>query len=390
LDSTAATALIQTLRELATTQNKTIVAVIHQPSQHVFGLFDDLLLVSQGKQMYYGPVNKVRKYMEVDMGFPAPMAGMGTAEHVLDCISNIPSNPDETLDDVEQRIQKIHQAANAAFIDFGMTTAGGSDNGNDKNGFMAMINGQDGRLRRRPRSNFLVQFRLLLQRSLREILRGKTALMVNIVQQISIALIYGGIYNMRSNNQGSIQDRFGLLSLITIGSAQLALATTVKSFPREKAIISKEMGAAKLYGTFPYFIGKALSEWPFVALMNGLFGLLVSRFTGLSKGPGKLLRFIGLLTTHGLLSQSNGLAIGAISPSIDIALALMPVVSILTFIFDGRNVSEESTPWCLKWIPKVSLMRWGYEGTQLFDACALVRFTVWSLTCFICFRFLFK
>jgi hypothetical protein len=101
--------------------------------------------------------------------------------------------------------------------------------------------------------------------------------------------------------------------------------------------------------------------------MNGLFGVLVCRFTGLSssKGggrPGKLLRFIGLLTTHGLVAQSNGLAIGAISPSVDIALALMPVVSILTFIFDGRNVSEESTPWCLKWIPKVSLMRWGYEG----------------------------
>jgi hypothetical protein len=28
-------------------------------------------------------------------------------------------------------------------------------------------------------------------------------------------------------------------------------------------------------------------------------------------------------------------------------------------------VSEESTPWCLKWIPKVSLMRWGYLGLCL-------------------------
>lgn len=47
LDSTAATALMQTLRELADA-GKTIVAVIHQPSQHVFAKFDDVLLLAEG------------------------------------------------------------------------------------------------------------------------------------------------------------------------------------------------------------------------------------------------------------------------------------------------------------------------------------------------------
>lgn len=47
MDSTAATALMQTLRELADA-GKTIVAVIHQPSQHVFAKFDDVLLLAEG------------------------------------------------------------------------------------------------------------------------------------------------------------------------------------------------------------------------------------------------------------------------------------------------------------------------------------------------------
>lgn len=50
LDSTAATALMQTLRDLADA-GKTIVAVIHQPSQHVFAKFDDVLLVAEGKSL---------------------------------------------------------------------------------------------------------------------------------------------------------------------------------------------------------------------------------------------------------------------------------------------------------------------------------------------------
>ena len=59
LDSYQASQVIETLRKLAD-QGKTIVSVIHQPNQHAFQLFDDLLLVSEGKLMYFGEVSKVR------------------------------------------------------------------------------------------------------------------------------------------------------------------------------------------------------------------------------------------------------------------------------------------------------------------------------------------
>ena len=36
-------------------------------------------------------------------------------------------------------------------------------------------------------------------------------------------------------------DRFGLLSLIIIGGTNMAMAGTVRSFPKEKAIVSNEM-----------------------------------------------------------------------------------------------------------------------------------------------------
>jgi ABC-type lipoprotein export system ATPase subunit len=73
LDSTAATSLVGALRNLADS-GKTIVAVIHQPSQHVFSAFDDLLLVSEGRQMYFGETSKVRQYMNKNvMNAPAEM-----------------------------------------------------------------------------------------------------------------------------------------------------------------------------------------------------------------------------------------------------------------------------------------------------------------------------
>lgn len=65
---------------------------------------------------------------------------------------------------------------------------------------------------------------------------------------------------------------------------------------------------------------------------------------------------------HGLVSEGLGLVIGAISPNSDAALALFPAILVLNVIFDGKNISIENTPRFLRWIPKLGLIRWGYEG----------------------------
>jgi ABC-type multidrug transport system ATPase subunit/ABC-type multidrug transport system permease subunit len=345
LDSTAATSLIEVLRSLADA-GKTIIAVIHQPSQHVFAAFDDLLLVSEGKQMYFGEVHKARAYME-EHGYEPP-SEMGTAEHILDCISK-DLLIGETEEDAVARINMLSLAATNADIDIGKGTgtvqkfAGGRVGG--------------------PKANIFIQFKLLLKRSLRENFRGKAKLVIQLVQQVSLGVIYGGIYTI-GTNQASIQDRFGILSLIAIGAANMAMASTLRAFPKEKAIVANEI-AAKMYDTLPYFIGKALSEIPQTFFFSSLFGVLVSFLTGLNTTKKKLRRFLGLNSLHGLTAQSAGLVIGAVSPSSDAALAVFPAIMVLNIIFDGKNISEQNTPRLLRWLPKLGLIRWGFEGLCL-------------------------
>eukprot|EP00536_Pseudo-nitzschia_multiseries_P013477 jgi/Psemu1/320462/estExt_fgenesh1_pm.C_5760006 len=347
LDSTAATSVVAVLKKLADS-GQTIVAVIHQPSQHVFSAFDDLLLVSDGKQMYFGETSKVRDYMNKHVT-KAP-DGMGTAEHILDCIS-MSAMPGENIENASARIDNL--AALAAKQNFDIGENSSSDSvvktykGNSKVG----------------RANIFVQFKLLLRRSLRENFRSKASLIIKLVQQISLGVIYGTIYSL-GDDQASIMDRFGLLSLIAIGGSNMAMASTVRSFPKEKAIVSAELGD-HMYGTLPYFIGKAISEIPLTAFFNSLFGVLVSSLTGLNNTLQKMKRFLGLVSLHGLAGQSAGLMIGAIAPSQDAALALFPAILVLNIIFDGKNISEENTPKYLRWLPNIGLIRWGFEGMSL-------------------------
>jgi len=53
------------------------------------------------------------------------------------------------------------------------------------------------------------------------------------MQQVVSALIYGSIYKL-DKSPSSIQNRFGLLSLISIGTANVGLVGTLRSFPKEK------------------------------------------------------------------------------------------------------------------------------------------------------------
>ena len=297
--------------------------------------------------MYYGPQQDVRQYME-DLGFPA-LDEIGTAEHVLDCISRTPIE-DETKEEADDRFEKIAQAAANVKVDLGIEQTKSKSMEH-----VSTVVRKSG-----PKSGLLTQFRLLFKRSFREITRGKTAIIVKIVQQVSLGLIYGGIYGL-GNNQASIQDRFGLMSLIAIGSANMAVAASIRSFPKEKAIVEGEL-AAKMYNTLPYFVGKALSELPLVGVFNTIFGTILYRLAGLSRMTGKFARFIGLLSTHGLACEVTGLLIGAISPNSDVALSIFPAIIVLNIIFDGKNISEENTPRLLRWIPKVGLIRWGFEG----------------------------
>ena len=353
LDSTAATTLVDNLRVLADS-GKTVVAVIHQPSQHVFAKFDDLLLVSEGKLMYFGEVDSVRSYME-ESGYTASV-GMGTAEHILDCISR-KRIEQETDEDVDRRMDQLARAAAAQSS--GRVLA--SDNGK----VLVASSTQ-----RRPKTGILRQFRLLFSRSLNEKFRGKGLLILKSVQQITVSFVYATIYSLKLN-QASIQDRFGLLSLIAIGAANMAVASAVRTFPKEKAIVAKELGSS-LYRTLPYLIGKALAELPLTAFFNCLFGSLTYRFTGLCRRPGKFRRFLLLLVTHGLACEAVGLLVGAISPNSDFAQSLFPALMLVNIIFDGKNVSEENTPVLLKWVPKIGLIRWGFEGLAMNEFEGLV------------------
>jgi ABC-type multidrug transport system ATPase subunit len=62
-----------------------VIASIHQPPTTTFLLFDNVLLLSEGKQVYFGPPTRVTDYF-TDLGHP-PQPFMSPAESMLQLIN---------------------------------------------------------------------------------------------------------------------------------------------------------------------------------------------------------------------------------------------------------------------------------------------------------------
>lgn len=76
----------------------------------------------------------------------------------------------------------------------------------------------------------------------------------------------------------------------------MAIASTLRAFPKEKAIVANEI-ASKMYRTFPYFVGKAISELPLVALFNSTMMAILYKLCNLNPAKGKMKQFLGLIIT---------------------------------------------------------------------------------------------
>ena len=129
-----------------------------------------------------------------------------TAEHILNCISRS-ELPGETPDDVSKRIEKLAALAQKQGISSGKVQ-GSSD--------VKKYSGDSNQCR----ASIFVQFKLLLRRAIRENFRSKATLIIKLVQQITLGVIYGTIYTL-GDDQSSIMDRFGLISLIAIGGSNM-------------------------------------------------------------------------------------------------------------------------------------------------------------------------
>ncbi|KAG0441662.1 ABC transporter G family member 4 [Dictyocoela muelleri] len=106
LDSKNALNVIQVLRKLVTEEQKIIIASLHQPGDHVYNLFDKVMLISRGLVVYCDYLNACLPTLSAH-GFPI-LSENSIHENISEAIDY-----DERYDEVDIKKQKIWEMATA-------------------------------------------------------------------------------------------------------------------------------------------------------------------------------------------------------------------------------------------------------------------------------------
>ncbi|XP_059280463.1 ABC transporter G family member 25 [Lycium ferocissimum] len=370
LDATAAYRLVSTLGSLAQ-KGKTVITSVHQPSSRVFQMFDSVLVLSEGRCLYFGKGNDAMNYFE-SVGF-SPSFPMNPADFLLDLANGVCQfdgvsekerpNVNQTL--VSTYNNLLAPKVKAACLDTTNTVPKEVMN-------MGTYNtcSSSKRTCTSSISNWFNQFSILLQRGLKE-RKHETFNYLRVFQVIAASLLAGSMW--WHSDYRDIQDRLGLLFFISIFWGVFPSFNAVFAFPQERAIFMKER-ASGMYTLSSYFMARIVGDLPMDLILPTLFLTITYWMAGLKPQLLAFLLTLLVLLSYVIVSQGLGLALGAIIMDAKQASTVI-TVTMLAFVLTG-GFYVHKVPACLAWIKYISTTFYSYrllidvqygEGNEISD-----------------------
>ncbi|XP_052188183.1 ABC transporter G family member 25 isoform X2 [Diospyros lotus] len=333
LDSTSAYRVVATLGAVAE-KGKTVVMSVHQPSSRVYQMFDSVLVLSEGRCLYFGKGDNAVDYFK-SVGF-SPSFAMNPADFLLDLANGVCH-----IDGVNERSEKpnVKQSLVASYNTLlapNVKAACLETTSTATKNQTHVIEGNF--VSREPRrsisnngpSTWFSQFTILLQRSLKE-RRHEAFNSLRVVQVLAGSVLAGSMWWHSEWHQ--IQDHLGLLFFISIFWGVLPSFNAVFAFPQDRAILRKER-ASGMYTLSPYFMARAAGDVPMELVLPTVFISIAYWMTSLKPEIGSFLLTLLVLVCYVLASQSLGLAIGALIMDAKQASTVV-TVTMLAFVLTG-------------------------------------------------------
>ena len=320
LDSSASFEIISHLRKVAHQFNLLVVASIHQPSTATFQLFDKLLLLSQGKTCYFGPVLDVPNYFE-SVGFPIPIH-TNPAEHLLS-ITN--QDFSEDIEEAEKQLETLHSAWKERQ---GTTTANSSAKEDT-----VTITSHD-----MTGPSFFTITISLLHRMFIKSYRDVVVYGIRIAMYIGLAIMMGTVWLRLDTNQASIQP---FINAIFFGSAFMSFMAVayVPAFLEDHATFVKDR-ANGLYGAPAFMIANFVVGLPYLFLISVLFSVIAYWLSNFRPTADAFLTWIMWLFLDLLAAESLVVLVSSIFPIFVVSLAIVAFANGLWMSVGGFLVSE--------------------------------------------------
>ncbi|KAF9129749.1 hypothetical protein BGW39_003856 [Mortierella sp. 14UC] len=359
LSSTDALNVANAIKELAR-KGRTVILTVHQPRSDIYELFDDLLLLSKGKVVYFGKAQTAAGYFEA-LGHEVPV-GWNVADYFLDLIT---LHEDKTP---SEGSSSSHENFSQKYADYLATNPEAyltqllqeHQNASEKIEGDALLNQFKKAYTTEYATTTLTQTLLLTQRSLTNLARHPTIFQASAFIHIVFALVIGSLFSGLKDRPGMGTISFNTSIALFFITSFLATMTfsAMPQFIIERSLFLRER-AAGMYRTSSYFFAKTIVETLSYTVLSVIFVVITYYLIGLH---GSLIYYFVGVAVFVNVALSLIAAIGAGAENAEVGMNLLSLINTMAMLFSGFIVSRTDIPRGWIWAFWASYYQWAFSG----------------------------
>ncbi|KAL9923077.1 ATP-binding cassette subfamily G member 4 isoform 1-T2 [Glossina fuscipes fuscipes] len=416
LDSSTSKQCISLLKKLAS-EGRTVICTIHQPSALTFKLFDHLYAIADGNCIYSGGIDNLLVFLN-ELNIPCPEF-FNPADYLMEIATDDygPQN-DKLVQKIQNGRNSKYRQSNASnrmqleamqtidkMMSSGLITPVNAPSLNAvparsaKNAYRN-VNDNPGpsltSIKETP-TNFITnsinilntakkpkfqfhspklcrhqniyatpfyhQISILLIRTFIILWRDRSLSAIRFAISFVTAVLIGWLYYGIGNDAGNALNNFRYCFYSIMFIMFTAFSSILVKFPLELPILCREH-FNRWYSLKAYYIAMTLADIPMQLLCTSIYIIITYKLTDQPAELFRLVLFCTIVFLTALVGQSIGLAIGA-SLNIKIAAILGPFLLCPFLMFSGFFLQEKDTSRALKWLFKISFLKYSFDGSVL-------------------------
>eukprot|EP01135_Chromosphaera_perkinsii_P000932 Nk52_evm30s153 gene=Nk52_evmTU30s153 len=357
LDSSTALEVMKVIRGL-TNRGRSVICTIHQPSNDIYRLFDNLMLLVSGEIVYNGNSQMAVDYFK-QMGFKKPLK-MSDPEFVVSVTDrddtqreratliegpDVPSSffakqyvKSKMFDDrLQSNMKKV---TNIDLEEVRRVSAEDDDSKNSRTVFTNSVF-----------YNLLV----LTSRASKQHMRDRTFLFARIVRTLIMSFLLSTVF---ANQSHSWDDQYNIFSVLNFVVMNVSFGSLVfmNSLIVERKFFQRERAAGS-YQVSAYFFGMWLSELPWNILQTFLY-LIIYFSVGLSPEPQTVFTFLLIVFLLSDLASGFSMFWSSVAKDYQTANIMVMPVLLLSFLFAGFYVRKPEIPDYWVWAYYISFLNY--------------------------------
>lgn len=366
LDASTALEYTKAIRALTDIFGLASIVTLYQAGNGIYNLFDKVLLIDEGKEIYYGPMKEARPFME-ELGFVCV-----DGANVADFLTGVTVPTERKIrDGFEDKFPRTADAIRAEYEKNAIKSKMEAEY-NYPDTDEAKVRTEEFRAsitydkhKSLPKSSpltvsFYTQVKSAVIRQYQIIWGDKATFIIKQVSTLAQALVAGSLFYNAPHNSAGLFVKSGALFLSLLFNALMAMSEVTDSFSG-RPVLAKHKAFA-FYHPAAFCIAQIAADIPVLLLQISHFSLVLYFMVGLKHDAGAFFTYWALIFATTMAMTALFRAIGAGFSTFDGASKLSGFTIAAMIMYNGYMIQKPHMhPWFV-WIYWIDPLAYGFSA----------------------------